>query len=59
MLLQPDPDVHALVNDDIGRLWAGTQMGAAIINGGEVVQTFTPADGLPGNDVRSLVRANE
>ncbi|GAQ84594.1 hypothetical protein KFL_001960110 [Klebsormidium nitens] len=50
----PDPDVHALVNDDIGRLWAGTQMGVAVIDGGAVVRTFTPADGLPGNDVRSL-----
>lgn len=32
-------------------------MGIAVIDNGKVVRTFTPADGLPGNDVRSLVRA--
>jgi hypothetical protein len=56
--LQPDTDVHALINDDFGRLWAGTQMGIAVIDDGKVVRTFTPADGLPGNDVRSLVRVS-
>lgn len=50
----PDNTIHALCLDGLGRLWAGTQQGVAVIDNGTVVERITPADGLPSPRVNSL-----
>jgi signal transduction histidine kinase/ligand-binding sensor domain-containing protein len=42
--------LYQLGEDAAGRLWAGSGKGMDLIEGGRVVERFTSADGLPGDD---------
>lgn len=42
--------LYQLGEDAAGRLWAGSGKGMDLIEGGRVVEHFTSADGLPGDD---------
>jgi signal transduction histidine kinase/ligand-binding sensor domain-containing protein len=42
--------LYQLGEDAAGRLWAGSGKGVDLIEGGRVVEHFTSADGLPGDD---------
>ncbi len=50
----PHHTVHAIVHDRLGRLWAGTQDGAAVYDGRRWVPLAFPAS-VPAAFVRSLV----
>ena len=49
----PGNDVQCLLATDDGALWIGTGDGLARFENGSIT-TFTTADGLPGNSIRSL-----
>jgi ligand-binding sensor domain-containing protein/signal transduction histidine kinase len=54
----PDQRVYAAKRDSRGRLWVGTRQGLIEI-AGRAVQTFTRAEGLPDDHVRSLAEDRE
>jgi len=45
--------LYQLGEDAAGRLWAGSGKGMDLIEAGRVVERFTNADGLPGDDCNS------
>ena len=49
----PGSDVQCLLATRDGALWVGTSDGLARMKGGDV-QTFSTANGLPGNDISAL-----
>ncbi len=49
----PGNDITCLIATDDGSLWIGTSDGLARLKNGSVT-TFTTADGLPSNSIRSL-----
>ena len=54
----PGNDVRCLLAADDGALWIGTSDGLARLKDGSVT-TFTTANGLPGNSIRSLQQGRE
>ena len=47
--------VHALLLDDAGNVWAGTDRGGVIVFDGEWQEAWTEADGLASNTVHCLL----
>jgi diguanylate cyclase (GGDEF)-like protein len=54
-----DPEIYALLEDEAGSLWFATRGGLLRRGDDGAVQRFRVADGLPGDQVTSLVKGRE
>ena len=53
------PRVRALCPDERGRVWVGTNDGVRLLEGGELRDSWTRADGMPAKEVWALTRDGE
>jgi hypothetical protein len=53
-LVPPQTFIHAMLHDRAGALWLGTHIGLVRYHDG-VVTTFTTKDGLPSDDVKTII----
>jgi signal transduction histidine kinase/ligand-binding sensor domain-containing protein len=53
-LVPPHTFVHAMLHDAAGALWLGTHVGIVRYHGG-VATMFTTKDGLPADDVKTII----
>jgi ligand-binding sensor domain-containing protein len=50
-------DVHAIFQDDSGRIWVGTSSGLSMFDG--IWHNFTSADGIPSDEVYAICQGHD